>query len=225
MSKLGEVAQASVAGGLAPRAAMAAVDSGVVTALRVTGTAEGLRKLVRDNPPGELEKINRDKLVEMNITPSLIDIFMNNYAYDPQEKTLLVGALEQLKGIKGRETFIAAASLVSQQSVAIFYRVTAQMMAGYHANVSPVNNIERISGTPYLVKKDGNAVLVLPIDFIFRTEQVASKLKTIDSGLEKIGGGKSKELWITGKVDGGARKLLVDSGLKIVENAAERLMR
>lgn len=225
MSKLGEIAQASVAGGLAPRAAMAAVDSGVVTALRVTGTAEGMRKLVRDNPPGELEKINRAKLEGMNINPSLIDTFLNNYAFDPQEKTLLVGELERLKGIKGRETFLAAASLVTRQQVALFYRTTAQMMAGYNTEVSPVSSIERIGGTPYLMKKDGTAVLVLPLDFIFRTKQVASKLKTIDSGLEKTGGITAKELWITGKVDKDARKMLTDAGWKITESTAERLLK
>ena len=72
MSRLGEVANASVAGGLAPRAAMAVVDSRVETALSVTGTTEGLRKLVRDNPPGELVKINRAKLAGMGISPAMI---------------------------------------------------------------------------------------------------------------------------------------------------------
>jgi hypothetical protein len=225
MSKLGEVAQASVAGGLAPRAAMAVIDSSVVTALKVTGATEGLRKLIRDNPPGELEKINRAKLAGIGIDPSLVDTLMNNYAYDPQGKTLLVGAIEQLKDVQNRATFIAAAGLVTRQSVARFYRETAQLMAGYHTKIAPVVSLGRIGNIPFLKRADGTVLLVLPLDYIFKTESVANKLHVIDEGLKKTGNVFAKELWLTGKVNNGSREMLETSGWKITEEIGEKLLK
>jgi len=118
ISMLGSISQASVAGGLTPRAAMAAIDSDVVTVMRISATAEGMRKLVRDNPPGELQKINTAKLAEMGVSTPMIEALLSNYIYDPQEQTLLVGELESLKGVKGREEFVAAATLASDRQAA-----------------------------------------------------------------------------------------------------------
>jgi len=223
MAMLGRISQASVAGGIAPRAAMSAIGGGVAAVASATGTAEQMRKLVRDNPPGELEKINASKLAGMGISQSLAEAFLNNYAYDPQEKTLLIGELERLGNVKGREEFIAAAGLVSQHSVALLYRTMAWMMAGYHSRVSPVQSIGRLSGTPYLRKKDKSAVLLLPLDFIFRTVEVEAKLNKLDDALKKAGGASGKELWITGRVDESAGKMLETSGWKVVEGAGGRL--
>lgn len=223
MDELGNVAQASVAGGIVPRTAMAAVGGDVVTVLRITGTSESMRKLVRDNPPGELEKINRSKLSEMGVSSSVAESFLGNYAYDPQEKTFLVGELENLKGVAGREAFIAAASLVTRQTVASFYRSAAGLMARYHAAIAPAASLGRVGGAPYLRTKDGKVVLVLPLDHIFRTEKVESKLRALNDGIAKLEGVTGKELWITGKVDAGAREMFEVSGWKITETAGNRL--
>lgn len=225
MSMLGRIAQAAVAGGMAPKAAMAAISHDVVTVMRITGTSEGMLKLVRDNPPGELEKINAAKLAEMGIPKSLADAFLRNYVYDPQEQTLLVGELERLKGVKGREEFVAAASTASEKTVSLFFRVMARMMAGYHTHVSPVESIGRIGGTPCLRKKDGSAVLVVPVDFVFRTVEVEAKLNRLDEALQKIGGAPGKELWLSGSVDVRAREMLTASKWKIMEKAGDRLMK
>lgn len=225
MSMLGQIAQAAVAGGLVPKAAMATVSYSVATVMQITGTSEAMLKLVRDNPPGQLEEINAAKLAEMGIPKSLSDAFLRNYAYDPQEKTLLVGEMERLKGVKGREEFITAAEMVSGQAVAVFYRVMARMMAGYHTHVAPVQSITRVAGTPCLEKKDGSVVLAVPVDYVFWTAEVAAKVKKIDIVLKASGGVPSKELWLTGKVDRSARQMLEASGWKITANAREQLMR
>jgi hypothetical protein len=203
---------------------MAAVDYDVVTVMQITGASEGMLKLARDNSPAELEKINAARLAEMGIPKSLADAFLANYIYDPQEKTLLVGELERLKGVKGREEFVAAAEMVSEQSVAVFYLVTARMMAGYHSHVSPAESLGRSAGTPYLRKKDGAAVLLAPVDFLFRTVEVEAKLNRIEEALGRAGGIQGKELWLTGRVDGSARGMLESSGWTIIENAGSRLV-
>lgn len=99
MSMLGQIAQASVAGGITPKIALAAVGNPVTQVVNAAGTAEGMRKLVRDNSPGELRKINLDKLTKMGISESLAEAFLSNAVYDPQVQTILTGALEQLENV------------------------------------------------------------------------------------------------------------------------------
>ena len=224
MTMLGKISQAAVAGGIAPKVALGAIGTDVTRVIGAFGAAEGMRKLVRDNPPGELHKVNAEKLAKMGISESLADAFLNNYAYDPQEETILVGSLEQLENVKGREQFIAAASLASERSVALLYQTTAQMMAGYHARVSPVESIDRLHGTPFAWTKDSKAVVLLPLDFIFRTEEVQAKLDKLDDALGSASALAAKELWITGQVDESAREMLEADGWQYEEKAGKKLM-
>lgn len=224
ISMLGKVAQASAAGGLTPRVAMSAINLDVMTVLSLSGTSESMRKLVRDNPPGELLKINTGQLAQIGVQKSLADAFLNNYVYNPQEATLLVGQLAILDGVQGRDGFIAAANLASDHSVARLFRIKAEMMAGYHLHVAPVASIGRVAGTTYLRKKDGTAILLLPLDYVYPTVEVKAKLGKLDDELKKAGV-IGKELWITGRVDESARTMFKDSGWKVVQNAQERLMK
>ncbi len=225
ISMLGKVAQASVAGGLLPRAAMGAVDSTVTKVARLSGTAEGMRKLVRDNAPGELRKINASKLTEMGIPPSLAEALLDNHIYTPQVVTLMIGELEQLKGVAGRDEFVAAAALASEQSVALLYSTAARMLAEYHANVSPLDRISRAGGTPLARRKDGTMVVLLPLDLVFRTAEVEAKLKRLDGAIAKTGGTAGKEFWLTGRVDESARPMFEASGWKVTEHADAKLMK
>ncbi len=36
----------------------------------------------------------------MGVTPQLADEFFNNYVFDPYDKTLIVGALESMLGVR-----------------------------------------------------------------------------------------------------------------------------
>jgi len=224
MDRLGEIARASVGGGLVPRAAMAAIDSDVVLVMRISGTANNMRKLVRDNPPGELRKINKEKLEKMGIGSSLVEAFLDNYEYDPQEKTLLVGELDSMTGVKGREVFLGKANLAVNRSVALYNRLLAQMMAGYHAKIGPAERIQMASGVLYLEGKDGRLVLLAPVDYVFWTKKLEDKVIALERDLGNIPGTTGKELWISGRMDEGARAQFEKHGWKVQENAETKLL-
>ena len=223
LTMLGSISQASVAGGITPRVAMASVGSDFTAVLGAVGTAEGMRKLVRDNPPGALHKINSEKLSKMGVSEPMADAFLNNYEYDPQVETYLVGALEQLASVKGREQFIAAAALASNRSTALLYQATAQLLAGYHARVAPLESLGRLGTTPYAKTSDNKAVFLLPLDYIFRTKDVQDKLDELDSALDKAGAVAGKELWITGKFDESAGEMLKSAGWRYEEKIGDKL--
>jgi hypothetical protein len=224
MDRLGEIARSAVAGGLAPRAAMAAIDSKVVTAMRVSGTTHSMRKLVRDNPPGELRKINKKKLEKMGIDSSLIEAFLDNYRYNPQEKTILVGEMESMKGVKGRDVFLGKANLAANRSVALFHRLIAQLMAGYHAKVGPAERIQKVNGVLHLKRKDGKLVLLAPVDYVFWTKKLEDKLNAFERGVKTMPGATGKELWITGRMEKSARAQFEKRGWIVKENAENNLL-
>jgi len=225
MDRLGQIARAAVGGGLSTKAAMKAIDHDVATAMLISGTARGMKQLVRDNPPGKVQKINREKLEQMWVSPDLAQAFLDNYSYNPQEKTLLVGELETMKGVQGLDVFIGRADLAAERSVALYYRLTAQMMAGYHVNVAPATRIEYINGVLHLQRMDGVLVLLAPVDFVFWTKTLEDKLNAFEMSIKWMPGVSGRELWITGKIDNKALIQFEAKGWKVKENANNILIK
>ena len=223
--ELGKISRAAVAGGLTPRAAMAAIDSTAVTVARVTGTTKAMKELVRDNPPGKLDKINREKLESMGVSESLSEAFLDNYTYDPFEETLLVGELEAMQGVGGRENFIAVANKASEESVARYYRLMAQMMGAYHSNIKNAKEIRNIKGILSLYRKDGVLVLLSPVDYVFWTQRLDDRLSEFEMGLEELKDIKKKEVWITGTFDQKAKQHFEDRGWNVVEKSERELIK
>jgi hypothetical protein len=225
VNRLGEIARAAVAGGLTPKAAMAAIDNDVVLAMRISSTAYGMMQMVRDNPPHKVEEINRAKLEKMGLQDSLIDAFVDNYRYNPQEETLLIGELESMKGVEGFDVFLSMASLANNERTALFYRNRAQMMAGYHSNVAAVARILNIDGVLTVLTKNGTVALLAPADYVFWTKKLDDKIKSFAGGIEKMDAIFSKELWITGKLEKTARANFESNGWKVKENANDVLIK
>ena len=223
--RLGQIARAAVAGGLAPKAAMAAIDSQVVLAMRISGTAYGMMQLVRDNPPEKLKEINREKLQEMGVDNSLIDAFLNNYRYNPQEETILVGELETMKGVKGIDVFIGHAAPATEESVALLHRIRAQLMAGYHAHISPAERISNIDGVLCLQLKNGGLVLLAPVDYVFWSKKLSDKLKSFESKIAGMKDIKEKQVWVSGKFDPKARAGFEAAGWQVKEDATSVLFK
>ena len=219
VERLGEISRAALAGGILPRAAMMAVPGPAGTALSLSATAKGMKELVRDNPPGALRKINQEKLAKMGIEPELIEVFLDNHNYDPETQTILVGELDSMKGVQGRNFFIAAASLASESTIALLYQATAQMMAGYHRLVAPATHIGTIGGRPFIMNRAGALILPLPVDYIFWTEPVANKLQAIEEDIAKIKGITIKELWLSGKIEHQAGSEFAARNWKIFQDA------
>ena len=223
--ELGKISRAAVAGGITPRAAMAAIDSTAVTVARVTGTTKAMKELVRDNPPGKLDKINRQKLEAMGVSDSLAEAFIDNYTFDPFEETLLVGELEAMQGVVGRENFIEVAQRASEDSVARYYRLMAQMMEAYHSKNKNVRGIRNIKGILYLFRKDQGVVILAPVDYVFWTQKLENRLNEFEAALKEVSKVSEKEIWVTGKFDKNARKQFEDHGWKVFDNAEESLVK
>ena len=222
---LDSIAWTAASGSLTVKAAFSAIPGGAGVAVSLTGTADSLRSLVRDKTPAELQAINARRLSAMGVSGSLQKVFLNNFSYDPSEKTLLVGELANMKGVKGREKFITAACVAQGESVAVFMRVMAQLMGLYNEKRKSVQSFFEADNLPLLQKKDGTVVAVLPLDHLAWTQRFANKEKAVSEAIRKIPGAKKKEFVVVGAVSPIARKSLEAKGWKIEERFAEALFK
>lgn len=218
---LGQISRAAVAGGIVPRAAMAAIDSTAITIARVTGTTQGMKKLVRDNPPGKLDSINREKLIAMGISEGLAEAFLDNYHYNPYEETILVGELEAMDGVDGRENFILVAVRANEDSVAHYYRTQAMMFEAYHTHFVKLKEIHHLNltGTAYVIDDNGKLLVISPVDYLFWTLALEEWLGKFQTDI------KDKEIWIAGYASDQVKSELENRGWVLVENADEKLLK
>ena len=100
-----------------------------------TKTANSMRKLVRDNSPRKLQKLDFDKLTAMGVKEQLTEALLDNFNYDPEAETRLVGALESMQNFAGRDAFIKRAVLVDNKVAASQMRDWAELFAAYHSEV------------------------------------------------------------------------------------------
>lgn len=118
--QLDAMAQTGYAGSLSVTALKALIPGGVGMALSVTGGTQLLNDVISKSPPTELRTINRGKLTEMNISPQLIDLFINTTVFSIRDQTLLVAALKQLPQTRGRSEFIKFAISTDSEDLARF---------------------------------------------------------------------------------------------------------
>jgi hypothetical protein len=216
-SKLDDLAWVAFAGGLTVSAAFSAIPNAAGTVVSMSGTSDSMKQMVRDKSPAELNKINKKALSDMGVTPQMADELLNNYAFDPYEKTLMIGALESMRGVKNRSVFIWNAFGVNNPSVAVFVRLQAECMAAYAAKHKDMAAMVDVCGKTFLKGKDNRMVGVFPLDYVAWTQRLDEKERLFSSAIEKLNGGKGKKLIVYGKIDPSARKMLEQRGWGVVE--------
>ena len=211
---LTSVARAAFAGGITVGVAMGAVTEGttVGTVITVLSLSGDMNKILLDNPPEGLTKINREKLVSMNIPEKIIDPLLANYNYTPLEKTLMVESLRRMDGAKGRDLFVAEAAAAPDREVARYMQQRAEMMANYHTK-KKATDIVKINKTIWQVNRKGTLLGIFPIDFLAWTPE-ASK---IAAGAEKKSKAQNREIWLEGSASPLSNKALTARGWKIKE--------
>jgi hypothetical protein len=222
---LDSIAWTATSGSLTVKAAFSGIPGGVGTVVSLTGTADSLRSLIRDKTPAELQVINAQRLSAMGIPDSLAKVFLNNFTYDPQEQTLLVGELENMKSVRDKSVFIVAACSAQHESMAVFMRVMVQLMGIYNERTKAAERFVEADGLPLIRKKDGTVVGIFPVDRVAWTQRFANKEKAVSEAIRKMPRVKGKELRVVGTVDQKARKALEERGWKIEERFAEDLLR
>jgi len=220
---LNDLSWTATAGGLTVKAALTAIPGAAVAVVSYTSTAGSFKALVNEKTPSQLAEINRNKLYSMGVPDPVVQVFMQNTYFNPWEQTLLVGELANMTGVKNTKVFIERAIGASEDSVAVFLRVRAQLIGLYQEKTKSVARFVDANGFPFMMTSNGVVVGIFPLDFIAWTAGFARNEGVVSSAIKQMQGVTGKELWITGTVDLVARKALEDRGWKVKDKFEDQV--
>jgi hypothetical protein len=222
--RLNEISWAGYAGGITWAGAMAAVPGGAGIAITVSGTNKLLNDVFRTTPPVDLRRMNGEKLKAMDVHPEIADAFLNNATYSPRYQTLLVNALEEMKGVGNRATFVRLAAATANKDIAFFRTRQAEMYAGYNKTVAPVETFVALGEFAAARTTKNEIVFNVPLDHLVWTEAMAKLITAADARVTQETRPANKQFWVTGTVSARARKELQSRGWQVQENSEARLL-
>jgi len=222
--RLDEITWAGYGGSMTLSAALAAVPGGAGVVVSVVTTNRLLNDLFRTTPPVDLRRMNGEKLKAMGVNAEIADAYLNNGSFSPREQTLLVYALDEMKGVENRAAFILFAMATPNRNIAFFRERTAEMYAGYHKAVSSVSSFVSLGELAAGRIGSGALVFCAPLDYLVWTEPMAKFITAANKIIDEAGP-KEKQLWVTGSLSAEARKEMESRGWKVQENSEARLFK
>ena len=222
--RLNEISWAGYAGGLTWAAAMSAVPGGAGLAITISGTHKLLNEVFRTTPPVDLRRMNGEKLKTMEVHPEVADAFLNNTVYSPRDQTLLVSALDEMKGVRNRATFVRFAATAADRDIAFFRERQAEMYAGYHKVAAPFETFIALGEFAAARTTKNEVVFNVPLDHLVWTQDMAKLLTAADSVVSRLTRPVNKQLWIAGTMSTRARNEIESRGWQVQERSEERLL-
>jgi len=221
--RLNEISWAGYAGGLTWAAAMSAVPGGAGVAITVSGTHKLLNDVFRSMPPVDLRRMSGEKLKAIDVHAEIADRFLNNSVYSPREQTLLVNALDEMKGVGNRATFVRLAAVTTERDIAFFRQRQAEMYAGYHKTVASFETIIALGEFAAARTTKNEVVFNVPLDHLVWTQEMAQLLTAADNRVTQLTRPANKQLWVAGTVSAQARKEIDSRGWQVQERSDARL--
>ena len=221
---LTRVARAAASGNILASAALAAVGGAAGTVVSVTGGSQTLNEILRNTPPTDIRRMNREKLTRMGASADLIDLFLANANYSPTYQLLLVDALDRMGGVTGREIFLKVAIGADSDALCMLRQRQARMYASYHQQVQPIARFAAVGNLVVAHTRDGRAVVNVPLDYLVWTETLAQSVDNAEAQLKAQPAKGGRELWLGGTISPLARKALESRGWKIFDKAADKLV-
>ena len=220
--ELDRLGWADYLGGISIGAATSVVPGVGGIVLTTSGSARLLNDAINNTPASKLWLQNKNKLVAMGFNADTVEFFLNNKAFNPALETVLVSALESMKGVANREIFIKVGMQASNPDMARTITEMAALLAGYHNRVEPLKSLAPMARVACGIKRDGSPVAALPVDNLLWSERIAGVAR--DMAAKRKGLAGAPELWVLGTVSDQARKGLTAAGWKVNERAGGKLM-
>ena len=219
-AELDRLGQADYLGGLGVGMATSFVPGVGGLVLTTSGAARLLNEAINTTPASELWLQNKNKLVGMGMNVDTVELFLNNPNFSPALSTVLVVALDSMKGVDNRELFIKVALQAGDFDMAKIITRIAVMSAGYHKEVTPLKGFAPMARLTLGLCEDGTRIVLLPTDYIIWSKRVAEALTSIIEEAK----GTGLELWISGSLSKKATTELKNQGWKIHTKANSQLL-
>jgi hypothetical protein len=124
------------------------IPGGVGFALSVTGSLQLLNDMIAKTPPTELRRLNREKLDNMEMDPTLTDLSIEKNFFRPATRPFFIAALEDMKHTKNRNELLKFALRTESEDLAAFRTRMAIMYAVYNRSVAPIKSFISLGTFP-----------------------------------------------------------------------------
>jgi hypothetical protein len=221
--ELDRLAWADYLGGIGVGLAQSAIPGVGGLLLSTSGTARLLNEVINNTPASELWVRNKNKLAAMGIDADTAELYLNNPSFSPALQTLMVEALESMKGVANRTLFIKISLQANTHQIARTLTEIATMTAGYHKNVAPLASLSPFGRILYGKTQKGTAVLTIPADHVLWNDKVADAAGWL---LEPIGTKTKRpamQMWILGDFSKKAQTELQALGWDLHPRAESKL--
>ena len=176
-------------------------------------------KILLDNAPDDLQRINQEKLKQMGVKEPVIKEFLRHQSYSPRNETIIVHALAEMDGARNRDQFIKQALLAEHEERALLYQNLAEMMYSYHKDVNPIRDIIPVRKLAVGYTAEQAIISMLPLDYMYWSETtdlfVSEILLLLESEDRPV---KRVNMWISGECTPRVRKALAAKGITLKEN-------
>jgi hypothetical protein len=182
-SELDRVALVVFAGQITVKLATMPIGGAAGAALTTVSVTDQANKLVYEQSPLDLRKSNLSRLMAMDISPQDAEAFLAASAFTPWNQSQIVGSLDRMTGVKGRDVLLRdATSMSDSETDAVFYEQTAKLIAHAHTNGIVIDRIVLMSGLPVCIGVDGSVIVALHWDYAMwspRSENFANALESL----------------------------------------------
>ena len=171
--------------------------------------------MVWKTDPWELRKRNREILLGAGLTEDQARAFEDNAALSPTLQTMLIEALVQLQGVRGRNLVVARATETEDEDSARVLVTSTALLTRLHKQ-SPLTEILGGATLPVARTRDGRLVAVAPLEAVFWTDEVAEVARGF-AGLYAGEKATSHELRIVGEASPRVKSELEALGWKTID--------
>lgn len=221
--KLNSLSWAGFAGDAAVRLATLPIGGPAGAVLTGTSFSNTVSELLRDYPPEELRRLNRDKLETMQLDESLIDAFLKHPWYSPRHETILVQALFEMNTVSNRQAFFEVATSAEFEEDAQFFQRMAEMLLSYDRNVKPLKHLVAIENMVLMgVTRDQTLIGMLPVGYLPWRAELAQAVDSV-TNWKSTRHIENVELWIAGKPTPRVSRELLAKGVTVRQEAVDYL--
>ena len=216
--ELNRIAWAAAIGGLTVSGATTVASGGAVMVFSTVRMGDQLNEALRAEPPSRLRIINEERLQAMQVPADLIARFLDHPAFTPRHDTLIVAALSNLQGVKGRDRYIELCLRAQDEIGANYFQNIVEIMVGYHTKVASLTEIVPLLGISAATASNGRTLVPVAWDFGVYEKAVAQRM---DYGVQEFGrrGLSTKfDVWTTGRVSAKLKAEAARRGFTVVEN-------
>ena len=187
--------------------------------------SDAINEMLVEYAPEDLRQINRKILEGIGVRKDVREGFLIHPGYSPRHETILVHALDEMKGVSNRSLVLQVAMMAELEEEALFMQRLVEMFASYHQTVVPLEEFILVRGRWLVGYTEDRALIVaLPLPHVLWTKELAEAADAVVSWQSQNPLIRRVELWASGHLSQQVNRELERRGVIVFEKKRDRLL-